>query len=1181
MNRFLRFLPYLFAFIIACFGLMLSAAAERQSLTANSQRTLTSLEPQRLGTVTAELVQANPQDPELSQKLRSFDRLRLDPGSAANQLRSTGRLRLRTSRGDVQIEVAPYDLRAPGYISQWIDSEGKAHQLPKLPLQTYKGTVSGVATGQARLTIKEDSVEGTIITGKERLFLQPASSLSDKAAKDEFVFYSAADVVPGEGSCGVTLADEIAAEETRTSTKLMNTADLISPVSPLRRVRLATDADAEYVNALGGAAAASNHIMNIMNQVDGVYQVEMGIGFEVVFQNAFTDMATQPYTSTDASMLLTQFRTSNTLGGVNRSLAHLWTGKELDGFTIGIAYLSVVCQSSTFSYGLSQRFPTSSNSITIQTINLTSHEIGHNFAARHTNTATSEVPREMERSCVQTIMEGNIGPGGSFCQYSRSQIIGFATANSSCLTNTGAPPPPAPACSETSLSATTQSIGGNLSNTDCRSPSRGVRFFADRYSFNAVAGQQVRITMNRTGTTLDPYLYLIGPDGFVMVQDDDGNGGVNSSIGGSNPVTLSQTGKYIIEATSFFAEETDGYSLGLTFGTCTMAVSPTSVQISAAGGTGGISVTGNCPSYDFTSYAHTSSWLVHQITGGSGNQTLNYTVSPNSNSAGRVGFLIVGGVGNFGGLRVPVHQSGTGPDCTATPISGGQTVNGTLTTSNCQSPIRGNNFYAARHSFAGVFGQEISISLTATFDAFLTLIGPDGAVLLNDDDSGGGTNSRIPGGTSTLRLGVAGTYTIEVTAFTSGATGTYNLTLNSTAGPTSTSQFSAGTYDVNENGASVNLTITRSGDTTTSASLEYATAAPNYVPCNVNNGVAAQNCDYAVGAGTVNFAAGETQKTIAILINDDLYDEGDESISVMLSNPVGTSLGTNNATVRIIDNDTGAPTTNNIDDAQTFVRQAYTDFLSRLPDPGGLAFWTNEITSCGSDALCIHNRRITVSNAFFFEQEYQRTGSYVFRLYRAAYGNNQPSPNPDPLNPTEAQKIPSYAAFVPDRARIVEGVNIADSQLALANLMVNRPEFIARYPLSMNGSQFVTAILNTILATGSNLTSQQTALENVFNQGGRGAVLYRLADDSLTNPINNAVFIDNEYNRSFVFTEYAGYLRRDSDIAGFLFWLGQVNSFPLRSTFIQHAMVCSFITSTEYQQRFSPVVTRSNASCPQ
>jgi hypothetical protein len=66
-----------------------------------------------------------------------------------------------------------------------------------------------------------------------------------------------------------------------------------------------------------------------------------------------------------------------------------------------------------------------------------------------------------------------------------------------------------------------------------------------------------------------------------------------------------------------------------------------------------------------------------------------------------------------------------------------------------------------------------------------------------------------------------------------------------------------------------------------------------------------------------------------------------------------------------LDDDTIAPTTNPIDGASFFVRQHYLDFLNREPDPAGLAFWTNEITSCGGNAQCIEIKRINVSAAFF------------------------------------------------------------------------------------------------------------------------------------------------------------------------------------------------------------------------
>ncbi len=271
---------------------------------------------------------------------------------------------------------------------------------------------------------------------------------------------------------------------------------------------------------------------------------------------------------------------------------------------------------------------------------------------------------------------------------------------------------------------------------------------------------------------------------------------------------------------------------------------------------------------------------------------------------------------------------------------------------------------------------------------------------------------------------------------------------------------------------------------------------------------------------------------------------------------------------------------NALDTAQFFVWQHYLDFLNREPDQSGLDYWTRQVTQCGTDALCLHNKRIDVSNAFFFELEYQQTAAYVFRLYRAAYGNDQPSPNPDNSNQTEARKLPSYAAFFPDRAQVVGGSSLAQSQMDLANAFVQRPEFLNRYAASLTLDQFVDALLVNIRnGSGADLASQRNSL---IALGSRGAVLYRLADDNVqTNPVNNRAYIDAEYNRAFVFSQYAGYLRRDSDIGGFLFWLGQVNSAPLRDVAKQHAMVCSFITSAEYQLRFGPSVTRTNRDCAQ
>lgn len=283
-----------------------------------------------------------------------------------------------------------------------------------------------------------------------------------------------------------------------------------------------------------------------------------------------------------------------------------------------------------------------------------------------------------------------------------------------------------------------------------------------------------------------------------------------------------------------------------------------------------------------------------------------------------------------------------------------------------------------------------------------------------------------------------------------------------------------------------------------------------------------------------------------------------------------------------------------IDDGDFFVNQQYVDFLNRFPDQCGFDYWNTQVSggttlaSCGSqtttpacnsgDTACINQRRVNVSNAFFFEQEFQQTGSYTFRLYRAAFGNSQPFPLIDSNNQAEANKLPLYVKFKADRQQVIGGSNLAAQQLALATDFASRAEFTTKYPASLTLDQFVTAISDTIKnELGADLTSQHAALVAL---GSRGAMLYRLADDNIaTNPINNRPFIDAEYNRAFVYTQYAGYFRRDADILGYLFWLGQVNSGPLRDTSKLHKMVCSQLTSDEYQLRFGTSVTHHNSEC--
>ena len=121
--------------------------------------------------------------------------------------------------------------------------------------------------------------------------------------------------------------------------------------------------------------------------------------------------------------------------------------------------------------------------------------------------------------------------------------------------------------------------------------------------------------------------------------------------------------------------------------------------------------------------------------------------------------------------------------CSPAGISVGQSVSGTLALTDCKSRVRGLSFNADRYSFSGVAGQQVAMILSSTtYDPYLYLLAPDKSVVTEDNNGGGGTDSRIPSGGGLITLPSTGTYVIEVTSFEP-ATGSYVLQLTDTAPP--------------------------------------------------------------------------------------------------------------------------------------------------------------------------------------------------------------------------------------------------------------------------------------------------------------------------------------------------------------------------------------------------------------
>jgi hypothetical protein len=203
---------------------------------------------------------------------------------------------------------------------------------------------------------------------------------------------------------------------------LMDKAEV--PETTLARViTISTDADQEWFRKYGDRSNAV--IASLINTAEAVYNRQLGLRFRIVKQHVYSDSS--PFVSSDAGDLLTTF-TRNPENPVNLSdepnsfheavdLKHLFTGKDIDGSIIGIAYIGVVCAVPSLSYGVTQDYMEVANA------GIFAHELGHNFGASH------------DSSTREGIMYPSISipPATKFSDVSLAEINGHLGKYGSCI----------------------------------------------------------------------------------------------------------------------------------------------------------------------------------------------------------------------------------------------------------------------------------------------------------------------------------------------------------------------------------------------------------------------------------------------------------------------------------------------------------------------------------------------------------------------------------------------------------------------------------------------------------------------------------------------------------------------------------------------------------------------------
>ncbi|MBC7835043.1 MAG: hypothetical protein H7Y88_08070 [Phycisphaerales bacterium] len=359
-------------------ALLVAAASSVSFAQVAAPRAQTPL-PSKVAGPTALAPKEQPLDPVIREKLgiEAYSVQRLEP-----VIDAAGMTRISVSLGDepVVLVLGAHSLRGDDFKLVTIGADGVETEVEAPSPATYRGRIEGEEGTKVRATIVNGAAQVVIVReGHVMWGIQPVCEALPGADPAEHVVYAAADMRVHDGICGLTGLEEDHSDgpqEGDEPSGLRGTG--------LKICDVACDADFLFYQ-LNGSSILNTlvDIENVLNNVEAIYEDDVAITFEVTTIVVRTSDAEDPYSTTNPGALLGQFDShwGTNHGAIRRDVAHLFTGRNLDGGVIGIASLGVICNIGQ-AFGLSQsRFST--NSVTRAC--LTAHEMGHNWNAQHCN----------------------------------------------------------------------------------------------------------------------------------------------------------------------------------------------------------------------------------------------------------------------------------------------------------------------------------------------------------------------------------------------------------------------------------------------------------------------------------------------------------------------------------------------------------------------------------------------------------------------------------------------------------------------------------------------------------------------------------------------------------------------------------------------------------------------------
>ena len=258
--------------------------------------------------------------------------------------------------------------------------------------QLYRGKIDGIENSWVRLTRTGEKWFGMIWDGQEIYIIDPMSVLEPALQGFSLTPHSAHGIyrlsdtreleaqVCGLGSAGIhaNSIHDYEALVQELQERVTSNAE-----GAVLNLDMAVVADVEFSTIQQSLGTSTDDaVIARINVVDGIFSEQVGVQINLVDIQELSNNGS--LTSTDPFILLQQFGEFTSSGTFNNpGVAHLFTGRDLIGGTIGIAYVSSLC-SSRFGIGVNEI----TGGGTLRAL-VVAHELGHNFGAPHDNESGS------------------------------------------------------------------------------------------------------------------------------------------------------------------------------------------------------------------------------------------------------------------------------------------------------------------------------------------------------------------------------------------------------------------------------------------------------------------------------------------------------------------------------------------------------------------------------------------------------------------------------------------------------------------------------------------------------------------------------------------------------------------------------------------------------------------------